>query len=580
MLFEFAIHFFVLFLRMQTFLLLLAFLPFTLLGQWDQNTTPTYPELIEIYQQWDAAHEEIEFYAMGNSDTEYPLYVCIINGAKDSVATFQKAKSSTTVLINNAIHPGEPDGVNACLLWIQDWIKKGKNTTDLPMIAIIPAYNVGGMMNRSSTSRANQEGPEEYGFRGNAQNLDLNRDFIKMDSENAKTLVSIYHALDPDVFVDTHVSNGADYQYTLTLIHPMKERMAPSMKALVYKDYIVEMTQKLKKKGWDWAPYVETKATIPDSGIVAFNDTPRYAQGFGTLMNAFSITVETHMLKPFPQRVKATKDYLNFLISWSGLNSAKIEQARSEALSYFDQQNHYKFQFELDEQQFDTIVFKGYQSAYKTSEVSGMRRLFYDRTQPFTKHIRYYHHYFAKDSVAIPAYYIVSKEAKAIIERLQWNQVDMKVMDSDTLLVQAQRIGSFASGSRPYEGHFLHTNVSSFETQDSIRIPKGSYMISTHQAKRNFIVSVLEPRTEDAYFAWNFMDSYVQEKEYFSDYVFEDIAAKILKEQPELAKELSIQKNKNKKLATEAWDQLFFIYKNSPYFEKATFNRLPVYKLY
>lgn len=565
---------------MQTFLLLLTIIPFTLFGQWNQNTTPTYPELIEIYQQWDAAHEEIEFYAMGNSDTEYPLYVCIINGAKDSVATFQKAKSSTTILINNAIHPGEPDGVNACLLWVEEWIKKGKNTTDLPMIAIIPAYNVGGMLNRSSTSRANQDGPEEYGFRGNAQNLDLNRDFIKMDSENAKTLVSIYHALDPDVFVDTHVSNGADYQYTLTLIHPMKERMAPSMKALVYKDYIVEMTQKLKKKGWDWAPYVETKATIPDSGIVAFNDTPRYAQGFGTLMNAFSITVETHMLKPFPQRVKATKDYLNFLISWSGMNSAKIEQARSEALNYFDQQKTYKFQYELNEQQFDTIVFKGYQSAYKTSEVSGMKRLFYDRTQPFTRYIRYYHHYFAKDSVTIPAYYIVSKEAKAIIERLQWNQVEMKPMESDTMLVHAQRIGSFASGSRPYEGHFLHTNVSSFETQDSIRIPKGSYLISTHQAKRNFIISVLEPRTEDAYFAWNFMDSYVQEKEYFSDYVFEDIAAKILKEQPELAKELSIQKNKNKKLATEAWDQLFFVYKNSPYFEKSTFNRLPVFKVY
>ena len=174
-------------------------------AQWNQNTSPTYPELISYYQKLDAQHKEIELYAMGESDYGLPIYVCVVNGAQDSLKTFEKARISTTLLVNNAIHAGEPDGVNACLIWLDNWIKNGKKTNGLPVIAFIPAYNVGGMMNRSSNSRANQNGPEEYGFRGNAQNLDLNRDFVKMDSKNACTFATIYHALDPDVFIDTHV---------------------------------------------------------------------------------------------------------------------------------------------------------------------------------------------------------------------------------------------------------------------------------------------------------------------------------------------------------------------------------------
>ena len=201
---------------------------------WEGNTSPNYSELINYVKKLSKDHPEIELYSMGQSDYGEPIYTIIINGAGDSLKTFQKARNTTTLLINNAIHPGEPDGINACLIWIDNWIKKGKIISELPVIAIIPAYNVGGMYNRSSTSRANQNGPEEYGFRGNARNLDLNRDFIKADAENTKTFYRIFHSLDPDVFVDNHVSNGADYPYTLTYISSLKERMFPGIRKLTY----------------------------------------------------------------------------------------------------------------------------------------------------------------------------------------------------------------------------------------------------------------------------------------------------------------------------------------------------------
>lgn len=554
-------------------------LPLLSLAQWDGNTTPTYRELIQIYTKLDFDHEEIELYDMGPSDTKSSIYMVIINGAGNYEKTLEKAKSNTTILINNAIHAGEPDGVNACLLWIQEWIKKGKKIKDLPVIAIIPAYNIGGMMNRSSSGRANQDGPAEYGFRGNAQNLDLNRDFIKMDSKNMETFAKIYHALDPDVFVDTHVSNGADYQYTLTFIHSMKERMAPGMRNLFTQKYIPNLTETLKKKGWDWSPYVETLGETPESGIQAFNDLPRYAQGYGTLFNALSITVETHMLKPFPKRVQATKDYLDFLFHWSLTNTLAIENARMNAFKDNLNAAYYPIHYELSDQK-DSILFKGYEFGYKPSEVSGKDRLFYDRSKPFTKYIPYFQTYHYQDSVRIPKGYIVSAEAEGIIERLRANHVRFIEIDSSTKQVHTLRITDFKSGSRPYEGHYLHREVKNTEEEELVYIPKGSIWVSCDQDRLNFIVSVLEPRCEDSYFAWNFTDSYIQEKEYFSAYVFEDEAAQLLKENPRLREMLETKKSTDPEFAKSAEAQLFFVYQNSQRFEKKTFNRLPIYKVY
>lgn len=550
------------------------------IAQFDGNTSPTYPELISYYQKLDAQHKEIELYEMGDSDYGLPIYICIINGAQDSLKTIEKAQKGTTILINNAIHPGEPDGVNACILWIEDWIKKGKNLNTIPLVAIIPAYNVGGMMNRSSSSRANQEGPEEYGFRGNAQNLDLNRDFIKMDSKNMFTFAKIYQALDPDVFLDTHVSNGADYQYVLTLISSMKERNAPSINLITNKLLIPELEQKLKTKKIELFPYVELMDETPDKGIMAFNDLPRYAMGYASLFNAISFTSETHMLKPFPLRVQATKEFINELVIWTNDHKEQIEISRSEAVKWQYDQSYFKYNFTLSEKR-DSIEFLGYEHSYKKSEVTGMNRLFYDRTLQYKKYIPHYQTYVSVDSIQIPKMYVVQSQCVDVIERLNVNGVEYTVLQKDTNFHGSfMYVDSYESLKKPYEGHFLHSKVKMAEEAKSVMyFKKGDIIIPTDQNRKHFIVSVIEPAAEDSYFNWNFFDSYLQQKEYFSAYVFEDKAVEILKNNPELKQKFEEKKKNDSKFNTDANAQLFFIYKNSAYFE-STVNRLPVMKVY
>ena len=547
--------------------------------EWMGNTTPTYQALIQSLRAMEKTNPRIKLFNMGNSDVPgVPIYLCVLNAEKDSTSTFLKARKGTTLLFNNAIHPGEPDGVNACLIYSKAFMDMKDFKGQDPLIAFIPAYNVGGMLNRSATSRANQNGPEEYGFRGNAQNLDLNRDFVKMDSENARTFVRIFHALQPDIFVDNHVSNGADYQYTLTYIASVRERIAPSLGELMYDRLLPEMTQALKKENWDLFPYVETVKETPDDGIYQFNDLPRYAMGYASLFNAMAFTVETHMLKPFPDRVRATYDFMKYLIEWSKENAALIETARAKSNEWTKKKAYFTYNYNRTADK-DSILFKGFTARVDTHEITKLGHLTYDISKPYERKIPFYKYYNPKDSIAIPSYYLVRGQERKIIEQLAANGIVIETLkEVKKLRVKAQVVRSFDAISKPYEGHYMHPSKEIERVEQWITFRPGDVLISTKQIGGQFLHSVLQPEAEDSYFTWNYFDSYLQEKEYFSNYVFKDKIKEILQNNPELKKAYETKRQNDSDFANSEWQQLYFLYQNSVYFEPS-YMMLPVFEL-
>ena len=166
-------------------------------------------------------------------------------------------------------------------------------------VAIIPVYNIGGCLNRNSHSRVNQNGPVEYGFRGNSQNLDLNRDFTKCDSREARSFASIFQLLKPDIFIDNHVSDGADYQHTMTLITTQYNKLGGNLGQWLKKTFEPALYKSMTDKGWDMVPYVDFEATDLNKGMQMFYDPPRYSSGYAALFNTLAFVPETHMLKPF-----------------------------------------------------------------------------------------------------------------------------------------------------------------------------------------------------------------------------------------------------------------------------------------
>lgn len=542
------------------------------------NQTPTYSELIQFYTQLAEDHSDVQLFQMGQSDYGLPIYLCVLNHEDaDSANVFSALRNGSTLLINNAIHPGEPCGVNASMELARTFIQRpAKEKVQFPFIAIIPAYNVGGMMNRGSYSRANQIGPDEHGFRGNASNLDLNRDFIKMDSKNMFTFAKLFHGIDPDLFIDTHTSNGADYQYTITYIDPIMEKLAPSMQRVFEERLIPYLKSNVQERsGFELFPYVNLKGNVPSDGMVHFNATPRYSMGYADLFHTFSFTTETHMLKPFQDRVKSTLAFLESAAGFLRQYKNEVEEARIEARSYDLNSQSFPINYKTDTIP-ESIFFKGYYWEYQDSEVTTGDRLKYDRSKPMEMRIPYYHQFTATDSIQVPEFYVVSGQARTVIERLKSNQVDFMTIQRDsTMTLTAYKVEAYQTAQSPYEGHYLHYDVQVQSNEKAVRLKKGDVIIPTNQQRRRFIVKVLHPTYVDSYFAWNFFDSYLQQKEHFSAYVFEDIAKELLNEDEVLRKSFTERMKVDEEFAKNRYAQLRFIYNHSPYYEGHGI--LPVY---
>ncbi|UYZ60374.1 M14 family metallopeptidase [Hymenobacter latericus] len=545
----------------------------------DGNTTATYAECIAYYQRLAAAYPEIKVRETGSTDVGLPLHEVVISADGDADPASTRQKNRRVLLIQNGIHPGEPEGIDASMMLARDLVqlKKLRPLLRNVTVVIIPIYNVDGALSRNSTTRANQNGPREYGFRGNARNLDLNRDYIKQDSRNARTFAELFRKWQPEVFVDTHTSNGADYQYTMTLIATQKDKLHPALSEYLTKRLLPALYGGMEKKKWPLTPYVDFEGRTPDArGLQGFLETPRYSTGYATLFNTVGFVTETHMLKAYKPRVQATYDFLQVLLGQVNTDAAAIATARAEADRQTAAQRQFALAWQLDTTQAETLSFRGYEGKTKPSEVSGQPRLYYDRKAPFTKAIPYYNTFRPTVQATAPRAYLVPQAWGEVIERLQRGGLQLQRLTRDTTLTtEVYFIEDYKTGQRPYEGHYVHNQVRVRPAQRSVAFRRGDYVVWLNQPQNRLAVETLEPQATDSYFAWGFFDSILQQKEYFSDYVFEDVAAELLRQKPELRQQLEARKKADPAFAQSAAAQLDWVYRQSANYEP-THLRYPV----
>lgn len=570
--------------------LCILILPYDIFGQkvptdWvtpferDSSHTATYTEGVRYYQKLAQSFPlKIKLSTFGSSDGGTPLYTAVISAGKTFTPVSVRKAGKLVLFINNAIHPGEPEGVDATMLFVRDLLINPKNEAFLKHITVvaIPFYNVDGALNRSATSRANQNGPAEYGFRGNAQNLDLNRDFVKCDTRNAAAFNQVFTKWQPDVFIDNHTSNGADYQYTMTCIATQHSKLAPQLDDYQQNGMLPQLYAAMKTAGFEMTPYVSFEG-LPDNGITGFMDASRYSTGYAALHHVLGFMPETHMLKPFPARVRGTLAFSKAIFKICFEDKTKILNTKKAAINFYKtEKKTFELQWKLDTSQRKTLVFKGYEAKYKASEISGLPRLWYDRNAPYEKTIPYFDFFTPSVIVQKPMAYIVPQAYQKVIERLKWNGVTLRPLVADTMIeIELYRINNFRSSPNPYEGHHPNNNVELGIEKKKVSYKKGDFWIEMNQKANRYIVETLEPQGVDSYFAWNFFDGILNQKEGYSDYVFEDLAADYLKKNPLLRQKLEEKRQSDPKFAADASAQLDFVYKNSPYFEP-TFRLYPI----
>ena len=541
--------------------------------------TATYPEIIDFYKQLAADYSTIALYEMEETDSGKPLHLVTFNPNRAFESEFATTQKQNILLINNGIHPGESDGIDASMMLLRDLAQQKIKTPQQTIIAVIPVYNIGGALNRNATTRTNQNGPKAYGFRGNARNYDLNRDFIKADSKNARAFTKIFRTLRPALFIDNHVSNGADYQYTLTHLFTQHNKLGGAFGNYLHQTFMPALEDSLARKKWDITPYVNVFNSTPDQGFTQFFDSPRYSTGYTTLFNTLGMMVETHMLKPYKKRVEGTYELMKTFIAIADNEADKIKKLYHDSINKYPVGAPYPISWKIDSSKTTQLSFKGYTGSLVSSKVTHSDRLKYNRNLPFTKKVPYQNYYLPHKSINIPEHYVIPKSWWRVLELLELNQIKMTQIQKDSLLeATVYKIESFQTVSAPYEGHYLHYNTQVSARKEWVELSAGDVVVSTQQEGVRYLLETLEPSATDSFFNWNFFDTILQQKEGFSPYVWEDIAFEILQKNPELQKEFETKKIEDPLFAKNAYEQLDWIHKRSKYYEKAHL-RYPILRL-
>ncbi len=549
----------------------------------DTTHTSTYSEAVKYYSTLaDAFKKNTLFKSIGKSDEGIELYNFIISEDGISSGDAAHKKNKMVLFINNGIHAGEPEGIDASMLFVRG-ILQSKNLNDIlknVVIVIIPQYNVEGALNRNATTRVNQNGPAEFGFRGTRRNFDLNRDFIKCDAENTAAFQKVFFNWQPDIFIDTHTSNGADYQYVLTLLETNVNKLSPPAANFQKNTLLPFLYGNMAAQNQIITPYVDF-ADIPDNGLYGFFDSPRYSTGFATLHNTIGFMIETHMLKPFAQRVRTTHTFLNILLKFCNENAEAIIKVHTETENFNLHQKEFPLRWHLDTSEYTMRTFSGYAAGYKKSEATTGSRLYYDRSKPFTKQVKYFNYFVPDITIKRPYAYVINASQKKIIETLKRFNVKMnQSVTPSKQEVEMYKILDFTSTEKPYEGH--HPNkIKKIEFfKKTIEMTENDYIIVLEENPRliRFLIETLEPQATDSYFSWNYFDTFLEHKEGYSDYVFEDIAADLLRTDTTLNALLKNKLATDSTLKANPKAQLMYIYNNSKYAEP-NFSIYPIYRI-
>ena len=565
---------------MIRYYLLYSFLISSIILQAQQPILPIYKENQSYdYAAVRAAYQAIaEAYPaqthleeMGLSDQGRPIDFFILSEEGLQTAAAAKASGKLIVWINNGIHPGEPCGIDASLELVQNILRRPKQRAWLKeiVLCVVPIYNVGGAHQRSCCSRAAQNGPLAYGFRGNAQHLDLNRDFIKCDSRNAQAFNRYYSLWQPDFFVDTHTTNGSDHQYTLTLIAGQADKMQSLQAAYQEEELLPALYAGMKKRKKEMIPYVYTMGPTPEDGIKGFLETPRYSSGYANLFQSWAFITEALKYKPYAERVEHSLAFLEELLAYGAAHRLKLQQVRAKARAAVLAQDSFCLRWALDTSRAEKLVFKGYETEMQPSPFGeNEQRLVYRKDRPYSKVIPYYPHYKEEVVVKAPRAYIVPQSQWRLLDRLRWNGVEMRPLEADTsIAVEAYYIRDLQTVKQAYEGHYLHQSVAVEKVYMPMQFYKGDYVVSCGQPLKRYLVETLEPQGHDAFFAWNFFDAILQQKEWFSPFSFESIALELLENDPYLKAAFEAKKKEEEAFAKSRYQQLYFIYQHSPYYE-------------
>ena len=546
------------------------------------KATPSYEETLAFLRMLERTSPflKLDFYGHSAEGREMP--VVIVSKDRSFVPTPVATRARPVALILNGIHAGEIDGKDACLMILRDLALGNRpEILDAATLVVVPIYNVDGHERVSKFNRPNQNGPEEgMGFRTTTMGLDLNRDFLKADAPETRALLALASRWQPDLFVDDHVTDGADFQATLTLAYENDVATAPPLAAWLER-VIPRALARVKAGGYETAPYVEwVDPKDPAQGIDVGPGSPRYGTGYFPLRHVPSVLVETHAVKPTFQRVRANELFLVSLLEEVGKEARGLLEAR-ETSRVMETRTRAGTPVVVDAAtdltRPEKMAFPAFAWSLETSPVTGQEVLRFDPARPTTVELPVFPH--ARPTVTIrrPAAYLVPAGWPAIEARLSAHGIPYrKLTESATLEVGTYRAREPKLAATTYQGR-VRVQAAIERGVERRKVPAGSLYVPLDNDLARIAIHLLEPEAPDSLFQWGEMSAALEQKEYIDLRVLDPLATRMLAEDPKLAAEWA-KMLKDPAFAASRSRRIRFFYERTPYWDD-TLGLLPVYRL-
>ena len=543
--------------------------------QTNYRETPNYADTIAFAQQLAEASPAIQYRTFGQSGQGRDLPLLVASESQTFTPEAAREQGKAVVLIQACIHSGEPDGKDAGFALLRDVAitRTAAGILENVVLLFIPIYNTDGHERSTPYNRINQNGPELMGWRTTSTYQNLNRDYMKADTPETRAWLRLWNEWQPDLFIDCHVTDGADYRCNITYHHEHHagiDQAVLDWEREVFDDKVKKATAAAGNVISWYLEFIDNRDLT--LGTRDFNGSPRFSTGYVPLRNRPGILIETHMIKDYRSRVIGTYDFLRAALTEVNKDPAHLirlgreaDQRTIDAVRVYDPASLFPLDFELTD---DITLFELKAFAYKTeqSEVSGDLRVVYGR-EPLDLTIPMYDTFRVTAAEAPPLSYIVPVQWTSVIEALHAHGVQFKTLAQWTPIeVESYRFTNVSWPTEPFEGrHMPRFEVQ--RTTETREFPAGSIVVPVAQPLGKVILNLLEPEAPDSFAKWGFFNAIFEEKEYAEHYVLETLAREMMTADPDLKREFEQLVENDPEFAASPAARLRFFYKRSPYWD-------------
>ncbi len=552
------------------------------------RTTPSYADTTAFLQRLaKASPGSIHVETFGTTPEGRPMTVVI--AAKDGDLTPERARAAgkPVILLQAGIHPGEIEGKDAGLMLLRDFAVTNKlpHLLDHAVLVYIPVYSVDGHENSGPYFRINQNGPKEMGFRGQSQYLNLNRDYVKADAPETRAWLKLWNMWRPDLLIDIHTTDGADYQYDLTWYAEDAHKLPPSIVAWQKSAYDGDAIPHYEKLGHLASPYLEFRdGRDITKGIENFGSGPRFSTGYAAIRNRAGLLIETHMLKSYEVRVRATYDVVRSVLDHVNKDPGALLQASKEADAWaasLSSQPGATLPVTFKEDPAPKpFTLKGYVFTQTRSDISGDTWVRYEPSKKKSYDIQSWNDLLPDVSAPIPAAWAIPAQWTEVIDRLDAHGIPY-TRTTKAVQVHAERdeLTQPKWADKPFEGHHMLKDVAIAPTKEDVELPAGTVIVRSDNTDAVLALNLLDARAPDSVLRWGYLDAIFEPKEYGEPRVLEALARKMIAEDPAVKAEFDEKVKNDPALAASPRARLMFFFERSPWYTAQKVGAYPVLRL-